>query len=53
MISFEGVQDKDEVLKLDVSTVLKDGAEMAAMIRRMLGFTNTVSEALGVPHSTD
>jgi hypothetical protein len=53
MISFEGVQDKDEVLKLDVFTVLKDGAEMAAMIRRMLGFTNTVSEALGVPHSTD
>lgn len=50
MISFEGIQGKEEVLKLDVFTVLKDGKDMAAMIRRMLGFTTTESETLGVPY---
>ncbi len=53
MISFEGIQDKDEVLKLDVFTVVKDGEEMAAMIRRMLGFMTTESETLGVPYSAN
>ena len=52
MTSFEGIQGKDDVLKLDVFTVLKDGRRMAAMIRRMIGFTTTESEALGVPYST-
>jgi hypothetical protein len=50
MISFEGIQDKADVLKLDVFTVVKDGREMAAMIRRMIGFTTTESEALGFPY---
>jgi hypothetical protein len=50
MTSFEGIQDKDDVLKLDVFTVLKDGRRMAAMIRRMIGFTITESEVLGIPY---
>ena len=37
---------------VDVFTVLKDGRRMAAMIRRMIGFTTTESEALGVPYDT-
>lgn len=53
MTSFEGIQDKHDVLKLDVFTVLKDGREMAAMIRRTLGFSTTESEALGVPYSAE
>lgn len=50
MTSFEAIQGKDGVLKLDVFTVVKDGHEMAAMIRRMIGFTTTESEALGIPY---
>lgn len=50
MVAFEGIQDKDEVLKLDVFTVIKDGRETAAMIRRLLGFRTTESEAIGMPY---
>jgi hypothetical protein len=53
MTSFEGIQGKDDVLKLDVFTVVKDGRRMAAMIRRMIGFTATESEALGIPYDTE
>lgn len=53
MTSFEGIQGKDDVLKLDVFTVVKDGREMAAMIRRLIGFTTTESEALGICYSTE
>jgi hypothetical protein len=53
MTSFEGIQGKDDVLKLDVSTVLKDGRRMAAMIRWMIGFTATESQALGFPYDTE
>lgn len=53
MISFEGIHGKDDVLRLDVFTVLKDGREMAAMIRRMIGFTTTESQALGVPYDPE
>ena len=53
MTSFEGIQGKDDVLKLDVFAVAKDGREMAAMIRRLIGFTTTESEALGIFYSTE
>jgi hypothetical protein len=45
MIAFEGIHDRAEVLKLDVFTVLKDGRETAARIRRMFGFHTAASEA--------
>ena len=51
MSSFEGVQGKHDVLELDVFTVVQDGRETAAMIRRLIGFDATVSEALGAPYS--
>jgi hypothetical protein len=53
MTSFEGIQGKDDVLKLDVFTVVRDGRRMAAMIRRMIGFTTTESDALGVAYSAE
>jgi len=53
VISFESIQDKADVLKLDVFTVLKDGRETAAMIRRLTGFSATESEALGMPYSAE
>jgi hypothetical protein len=53
MTSFEGIQGKADVLKLDVFTVVKDGRDMAAMIRRMIGFTTTESAALGIPYRTE
>lgn len=52
MISFQGIQGKNDVLELDVFTVVKDGREMAAIIRRMIGFTRTESETLGTPYDT-
>jgi hypothetical protein len=53
MTSFEGIRDKDDVLKLDVFTVVKDGRKMAEMIRWMVGFTATESEALGIQYHTE
>ena len=53
VISFESIQDKADLLKLDVFTVLKDGRETAAMIRRLTGFSATESEALGMPYSAE
>ncbi len=50
MIAFEGIHDKAEVLKLDVFTMLKDGRETAAMIRRMFGFHTAASEATVSPY---
>lgn len=52
MISFEGIQGKDEVLKLDVFTVLRDNHKGAAMVRRLMGFRTTESETMGTPYST-
>ncbi len=52
MISFEGIQGKADVLKLDVFTVLKDRRKMMAMIQWMVGFTATESQALGFPYDT-
>lgn len=51
IISFEGIQGKDEVLKLDVFTVLRDNHEGAAMVRRLMGFRTTESETIGTPYS--
>jgi hypothetical protein len=51
MIAFESIQEKTEVLKLDVFTVIQDGRETAAMIRRMLGFRTTESGAMGTPYA--
>jgi hypothetical protein len=52
MVSFESIQDKADVLKLSDFTVVKDGREMAAMIRRLVGSRTAESEALGMPYPT-
>jgi hypothetical protein len=53
MISFEGIQDKDEVLKLNVFTVLRSDERVAPALRAMLGFTTTASSALGSAYQLD
>ncbi|MCU1701119.1 MAG: hypothetical protein JWR34_7182 [Mycobacterium sp.] len=37
MLAFEAILDKDEVLKLTEYTVIKDGRDVAARIRQMIG----------------
>ena len=43
LVAFECLHDKDEVLKLTDYTILKDGRQTAARIRRLIGFRATVS----------
>jgi hypothetical protein len=49
----KGIQGKDGVLESDVFTVVKDGREIAAMIRRLIEFAATESEALQMPYSSE
>jgi hypothetical protein len=51
MTAFESIQDKNDVLKLDVFTVIRDDRRLPAMIRRLIGFRTTESEATGNPYS--
>jgi hypothetical protein len=44
---------KTDVVVLEVFTAVKDGRDMAAMIRRMISFSTTESEALGILYGTE
>lgn len=50
MLSFEGIEDRHEVLKLDVFTIAKDGRPVADIIRRLFGFPVIESYKLGNPY---
>lgn len=53
MLSFEGIHDKDKVMKLTAYTVVKDGRKTAARIRRLIGFRDIESEAMSSPYPPD
>jgi hypothetical protein len=50
MISFESVQDRHDVLKLNSFSVIRDDQELPTLIRKMIGFA-TASGSMGTPYS--
>ncbi len=50
VVAFEAVHDKDPVLKLTEYTVVKDGRQIAARIRRMVGLRNIEAGGMASPY---